>query len=78
MVDGCWWILFFNFLVIDAVAVLALVPRAGDARACPAVEEAVGAMPKVGLHLQQLVLPLHDVAYLGVGITVSAHTMRSI
>ena len=71
MFDGCF---LFNFLVIDAVAVLALIASTGDARACPAVEEAVGAMPPLRLHFQQMAAEVHFVANLSVLKQIFTHS----
>jgi hypothetical protein len=72
MFDGCF---LFNFFVIDAVAVLALIASTGDARACPAVEEAVEAVPLLGLHFQPMAAEVHFVANLSVLKQICTHTI---
>ena len=64
----------FQFLIPDAVAVLALMAFASDARADLVVEEAPRAVPLAPLHLQLMAAEVHFVANLSVLKQICAHT----
>lgn len=71
VVDGYFF--RFQFLIPDAVAVLALMALASDARADLVVEEAPRAVPLAPLHLQLMAVEANHVANLSVLKQIFTH-----